>query len=274
MYGVLSPMQPGLPPIDADANVALDWGYTKSHRKWFPEPRHPDSVDLGWLAVASPTPATSRRRPTVRFRWDVSGLGEFECHEGLVPLGAVVDFGFDPQTRPPRRDAHRDRARVVHAAATRGGTRTRGWRCARSPRTCRWSVTSTGCTSSAAAARDRHPQSPSGRPSGSAAAVAARLRHAVQQRGRDARPDVQGRRLRDHLQLHAAWDVRSLRGHRDRLRPRVASTRWSTPLGAVSTRPVCRLRRSRTVRDLFDVFLGHARPLPLALLRVGRRSRE
>jgi arachidonate 15-lipoxygenase len=55
LYGGLSPMEPGLPPIDADPQKALDEAYTAAHRKCFPAPVLPPeyqgTVDLGALAV-------------------------------------------------------------------------------------------------------------------------------------------------------------------------------------------------------------------------------
>jgi len=97
MYRVLSPMQSGLPPIDADADATLRWGYTRSHREWFPEPQHPKPADLGGLAVASPYACYLKATPEGAFRWDVSSLGGFECHGGLIPPGAIVNFRFDAE---------------------------------------------------------------------------------------------------------------------------------------------------------------------------------
>ena len=56
LYGALSPMEPGLPAIDADPQKALDEAYTAAHRKCFPAPVLPPEyqgpVDLGTLAIA------------------------------------------------------------------------------------------------------------------------------------------------------------------------------------------------------------------------------
>ena len=58
LYGLFSPMQGGLPSIDADPQRALAAAYTRAHRRCFPSPTLPDeyrrAIDLGTLAVASP----------------------------------------------------------------------------------------------------------------------------------------------------------------------------------------------------------------------------
>src|SRR5687768_15079907 len=58
MYRLLSPMQRGLPPVDADPRAALNQAYDDEFRKLHPEPQLPDEyqrqIDLGRIAVASP----------------------------------------------------------------------------------------------------------------------------------------------------------------------------------------------------------------------------
>ncbi len=89
------PMQTGLPEVDENTNDALNEAYTSAHRACEPVPSRPPDVDLATLAVASPYAAYLQPTEYGRFRWDVSMLSDFECHAGLVPLGAVVDFSFD-----------------------------------------------------------------------------------------------------------------------------------------------------------------------------------
>jgi hypothetical protein len=100
MYRVLSPMQPGLPPVPADPDRALDRAYTAGHRRCFPPPRRPpeyeDRIDLGQLAVASPYACYLEAAGEGRFRWDLAVLDGFDCHPGLRPPAAVVEFLLDP----------------------------------------------------------------------------------------------------------------------------------------------------------------------------------
>ncbi len=90
-----SPMQPGLPEVSDNAVDALNEAYSKAHRSCEPPPQRPGDVELATLAVASPYAAYLQPTEYGGFRWDVSMLSRFECHPGLVPLGAVVDFAFD-----------------------------------------------------------------------------------------------------------------------------------------------------------------------------------
>ncbi len=93
-----SPMQPGVPPIAADAKNALDDAYPPAFRRCFPAPARPAEHGLGALAVASPYASYLQSTGPGTFRWDLGGLADFECHPGLVLLGAVVDFELDAGT--------------------------------------------------------------------------------------------------------------------------------------------------------------------------------
>jgi arachidonate 15-lipoxygenase len=100
---VLPPMRRGLPAIPADPYEALAGAYTQAHRRSYKTPRRPpeysDGVDLGQLAVASPYACYLQKSGDERFRWDFSILDEFECHRGLRPPRAVVEFRLDPRKK-------------------------------------------------------------------------------------------------------------------------------------------------------------------------------
>ena len=92
LYRGLSPMEAGLPSIDADPIKALDDAYTPAHRKCFPAPVLPaeyrGEVELGQLAVASPYACYVERGPDGDFQWDLRSLARYEHHPGLHSLGA------------------------------------------------------------------------------------------------------------------------------------------------------------------------------------------
>ncbi len=96
MYRLFSPMQPGLPPIDADDEKALADAYTAAHRRSFPAPALPDEykepVDLGLIAVASPYAAYLEKSSDGEYQWDLTSLGRYKHHDGLVSLGVLVRF--------------------------------------------------------------------------------------------------------------------------------------------------------------------------------------
>lgn len=94
----IPPTQEGLRSVAANAHTALDDAYTPAHRRCFPEPVRPSEAGLGALAVASPYASYLHATGPGTFRWDLSVLADFECHAGLVPLGAVVDFTLDAST--------------------------------------------------------------------------------------------------------------------------------------------------------------------------------
>ena len=93
------PMVAGLPEVPADGEAALAAAYTPAHRRCFPAPVRPEGMaDLGVLAVASPYASYLVASGDGSFRWDVTHLGDFEVHQGLRPLGALVDFSLDHAT--------------------------------------------------------------------------------------------------------------------------------------------------------------------------------
>jgi hypothetical protein len=96
----LSRMDPGLPPVDAAPQAALDAAYTRAHRRRFPAPILPeayarDVVDLGELAVASPYACCLSPAPEGGYRWELGHLGGYEHHPGVRSLGARVRFALD-----------------------------------------------------------------------------------------------------------------------------------------------------------------------------------
>jgi arachidonate 15-lipoxygenase len=105
-----SPMQPGVPPVDADPFMALVTAYPAANRRLYRAPVRPpgyDPVDLGLLAVASPyacylervdDPASARSR----YRWDLEVLASYACHPGVHSPWAVVDFEPDDAGRALR----------------------------------------------------------------------------------------------------------------------------------------------------------------------------
>jgi hypothetical protein len=96
MYGVLSPMQHGMPPIDADPRAALNHAYDDGFRKLFPEPQLPaeyhSQIDLGRIAVASPYACYVEHTPEGDYQWDLRMLDQYEHHKGLRSIGAHVRF--------------------------------------------------------------------------------------------------------------------------------------------------------------------------------------
>ncbi len=94
----VSPMQVGLPPIDADPQAALAEAYTPAKRCYFPGPRRPPEygspVDLGGLAVASPYACYLEGDGNGRFHWDLRRLEGIDCHRGLRSPTAFVEFAL------------------------------------------------------------------------------------------------------------------------------------------------------------------------------------
>lgn len=103
LYDRLSPMQPGLPPVDDPAERSLDAAYGTLHRLLFPPPQRPPEYgevpDLPRLCVASPYAHCLRSTGHGHFEWSFQELGGFECHAGLRSLGLRVDFVLDAATR-------------------------------------------------------------------------------------------------------------------------------------------------------------------------------
>jgi arachidonate 15-lipoxygenase len=103
MYGLLSPMQPGLPSIDADPSAALNQAYDDGFRNLFPEPQLPaefqPQIDLGRIAVASPYACYFERTAEGDYQWDLRLLDQYEHHKGLRSIGAHVRFHLHEAAR-------------------------------------------------------------------------------------------------------------------------------------------------------------------------------
>ncbi len=103
MYRWLSPMQPGLPSIDADPAKALDEAYTAAHRRRLAAPVLPPeyqgAIDLGSVAVAGPYACYVERAAEGGYQWDLTRLARYEHHDGLHPLGVRVLFRVDHGAR-------------------------------------------------------------------------------------------------------------------------------------------------------------------------------
>jgi arachidonate 15-lipoxygenase len=103
LYDGFSPMEAGLPSIDADPNKALEEAYTASHRACFPAPTLPAEyqgpVDLGSVAVAGPYACYLERAPGGGYHWDLRGLARHEHYDGLHSLGVRVLFRVNAAAR-------------------------------------------------------------------------------------------------------------------------------------------------------------------------------
>ena len=106
LYKSFSPMQAGLPSISADPDVALRGAYTWLHRRKFGPPVLPAeylaSPELGALAVRGPYACYTKKGADGRFEWDLLSLAGHEHHEGLLRLGAKVQFEVDATQRALR----------------------------------------------------------------------------------------------------------------------------------------------------------------------------
>jgi arachidonate 15-lipoxygenase len=103
MYSLLSPMQPGLPPVNADPQAALNQAYDNGFRNLFPEPQLPaeyqPQIDLGRIAVASPYACYVERTAEGDYQWDLRLLDQYEHHKGLRSIGAHVQFRLNEAER-------------------------------------------------------------------------------------------------------------------------------------------------------------------------------
>ena len=113
---IYPPMVKGLPPIDANPQMALAQAYTDRHRRAVSKAakRHglvPKEVlelpvlpqelkgapDLGALAVQGPFAGYIRKGPNEdSFEWDLRHLAEYQPRLGLYRLGMRVQFQLDP----------------------------------------------------------------------------------------------------------------------------------------------------------------------------------
>jgi hypothetical protein len=103
LYRLFSPMQAGLPSIEADPYEAVRKAYTKGHRKVFDPPVMPlefqGSPDLGALAVKGPYAGYLKRCGEDEYEWDFRELGRYQHYDGLYTLGVRVLFHVDRGTR-------------------------------------------------------------------------------------------------------------------------------------------------------------------------------
>jgi hypothetical protein len=109
VYKIYSPMQPGLPRIDPDPQVALKRAFNGLRRSLFHDPELPaeylGSPDLGSLAVRGPYACyTKRSDDDGVWEWDLTMLDKYEHHPGLVQIGSRVLFREDTQRRLLRAD--------------------------------------------------------------------------------------------------------------------------------------------------------------------------
>ena len=97
-----SPMQRGLPEVDANPFDALVAAYTPAHRRCYRAPVRPPgmngALDLGVLAVASPYACYLERASVGSYRWDLTRLHGFELHRGLLAPAVSVEFDVDAAT--------------------------------------------------------------------------------------------------------------------------------------------------------------------------------
>ena len=102
----LSPMQAGLPQIDADPQVALKKAFNGLRRKQFPAPKLPaeflGSPDLGSLAVRGPFACYTTQIGNNSFAWDLDMLNGYQHHPDLIKIGSRVRFSVDTVQRSLR----------------------------------------------------------------------------------------------------------------------------------------------------------------------------
>ncbi|MGA9492033.1 MAG: hypothetical protein WBV80_17520 [Mycobacterium sp.] len=104
LYSYWSPMQRGLPPIDADPHVALRRAYDGLRRDLFDPPKMPaeylESPDLGSLAARGPFACyTTQVKDSTDFEWNLLSLKGYEHHKGLKNIGSRVLFHLDKRRR-------------------------------------------------------------------------------------------------------------------------------------------------------------------------------
>jgi hypothetical protein len=108
-YRAFSPMQAGLPPIDADPQVALKRAFNGLRRTHFRAPELPaeylGSPDLGSLAVRGPYACYTTRVDDATWEWDLLVLNNYEHHPGLIKIGSRVLFRLDPLRRALQADS-------------------------------------------------------------------------------------------------------------------------------------------------------------------------
>jgi arachidonate 15-lipoxygenase len=98
MNKYLRPMDPELPEINPDINIALAYGLSGGYAKAFRAPILPDIYkgdglpELGDLAVQSPYAVFLSRASDGILEMDFTTLGDFEHQQGLRSLGVLVRF--------------------------------------------------------------------------------------------------------------------------------------------------------------------------------------
>ncbi len=109
LYSAFSPMQAGLPPIDADPQVALKRAFNGLRRTRFRAPELPaeylGTPDLGSLAVRGPYACYTKRVDDATWEWDLLVLNNYEHHPGLLKIGSRVLFRLDPLRRALQADS-------------------------------------------------------------------------------------------------------------------------------------------------------------------------
>jgi hypothetical protein len=108
LYRVFSPMQPGLPRISTDPQVALKRAYKGLRRRLFHAPKLPaeylGSPDLGSLAVRGPYACYTKCADEGGWQWDLRMLDDYKHHPGLMKIGSRVWFSEDKKRRSLRAD--------------------------------------------------------------------------------------------------------------------------------------------------------------------------
>ena len=96
-------MQPGLPRIDLDPEVALKRAFNGLRRRLFHDPKMPaeyvPAPDLGLLAVRGPFACYTKHVGDAIWEWDLTMLDQYEQHDELVKIGSRVLFREDSVAR-------------------------------------------------------------------------------------------------------------------------------------------------------------------------------
>jgi hypothetical protein len=106
LYSIFSPMQAGLPQIDADPQVALKKAFNGLRRTLFQRPQLPaeflGSPDLGSLAVRGPYACYTTHIGNNIFAWDLDMLNGYQHYPDLIKIGSRVRFSVDTVQRSLR----------------------------------------------------------------------------------------------------------------------------------------------------------------------------
>lgn len=97
------PMQPDLPRIDLDPEVALKRAFNGLRRRLFHDPKMPaeyvPAPDLGLLAVRGPFACYTKHVGDAIWEWDLTMLDQYEQRDELVKIGSRVLFREDSVAR-------------------------------------------------------------------------------------------------------------------------------------------------------------------------------